>query len=150
MKIKKLGALVLAGVLMCTAPAASVMASDASEVVQELISDNEIGSLVSDPDKVVDIIVYAKDQVAQQDISDDQIREVIKTAESTFGVSLTEEEENKLVNIVKEVKNANIDEQQLRSTVNKVYDKLEEMGIGKEEVKGIFKKLIEFAKNLLD
>lgn len=150
MKIKKLGALVLAGVLMCTAPTASVMASDASEVVQELISDNEIGSLVSDPDKVVDIIVYAKDQVAQQDISDDQIREVIKTAESTFGVSLTEEEENKLVNIVKEVKNANIDEQQLRSTVNKVYDKLEEMGIGKEEVKGIFKKLIEFAKSLLD
>lgn len=150
MKIKKLGALVLAGVLMCTAPTASVMASDASEVVQELISDNEIGSLVSDPDKVVDIIVYAKDQVAQQDISDDQIREIIKTAESTFGVSLTEEEENKLVNIVKEVKNANIDEQQLRSTVNKVYDKLEEMGIGKEEVKGIFKKLIEFAKSLLD
>lgn len=150
MKIKKLGAFVLAGALMCTTPTASVMASAASETVQEIISDNEIGSLVSDPDKVVDIIVYAKDQVTQQDISDDQIKEVIETAENTFGVSLTEEEENKLVNIVKEIKNADIDEEQLRSTVNKVYDKLEEMGIGKEEVKGIFKKLIEFAKNLFE
>lgn len=150
MKIKKLGALVLAGALMCSTPAAPVMASDASALVQEIISDNEIVSLVSDPDKVVDIIVYAKDQVAQQDISDDQIKDVIQTAESTFGVSLTEEEENKLVNIVKEIKNANIDEEQLRSTVNKVYDKLEEMGIGKEEVKGILQKLIEFAKNLLN
>lgn len=150
MKIKKLGALVLAGALMCSTPAASVMASDVSALVQEIISDNEIVSLVSDPDKVVDIIVYAKDQVAQQDISDDQIKDVIQTAESTFGVSLTEEEENKLVNIVKEIKNANIDEEQLRSTVNKVYDKLEEMGIGKEEVKGILQKLIEFAKSLLN
>ena len=75
---------------------------------------------------------------------------IIQTAESTFNVSLTEEEENKLVNIVKEVKNANIDEEQLRSTVNKVYDKLEEMGIGKEEVKGILHKLADFAKSLFN
>ena len=75
---------------------------------------------------------------------------IIQTAESPFNVSLTEEEENKLVNIVKEVKNANIDEEQLRSTVNKVYDKLEEMGIGKEEVKGILHKLFDFAKSLFN
>ena len=40
------------------------MASDATETVQEIITDNEIDSLVSDPDKVVDIIMYAKDKVA--------------------------------------------------------------------------------------
>ena len=150
MRIKKLGALILAGTLMCTTPVMPVMASDATETVQEIITDNEIDSLVSDPNKVVDIIMYAKDQVAQQDISDEQIKEIIQTAESTFNVSLTEEEENKLVNIVKEVKNANIDEEQLRSTVNKVYDKLEEMGIGKEEVKSFLHKMIDFAKSLLE
>lgn len=150
MRIKKLGALILAGTLMCTIPVMPVMASDATETVQEIITDNEIDSLVSDPNKVVDIIMYAKDQVAQQDISDEQIKEIIQTAESTFNVSLTEEEENKLVNIVKEVKNANIDEEQLRSTVNKVYDKLEEMGIGKEEVKSFLHKMIDFAKSLLN
>lgn len=36
------------------------MAADTSESVQEIISDNEIDSLVSDPDKVVDIIMYVK------------------------------------------------------------------------------------------
>ncbi len=150
MKIKKIGALIITGFLMCSTPAASVMASDTTESVQEIISDNEIDSLASDPDKVVDIIMYAKDQIAQQDISDDQIREIIQAGESTVGVSLTEEEENKLITIVKEVKNANIDEEQLRSTVTKVYDKLQEMGIGKEEVKGILHKLMDFAKSLLD
>jgi len=150
MKIKKIGALIMAGVLMCTAPAASVMASDAADTVQEIITDNEIDSLASDPDAVVDIIMYAKDQIAQQDISDDQIREIIQAGENIAGVSLTEEEENKLITIVKKVKDTNIDEEQLRSTVTKVYDKLQEMGIGKEEVKGILHKLVDFAKSLLN
>ena len=150
MKIKKFGALIMAGVLMCTAPAASVMASDAADTVQEIITDNEIDSLASDPDAVVDIIMYAKDQIAQQDISDDQIREIIQVGENTVGVNLTEEEENKLITIVKKVKDTNIDEEQLRSTVTKVYDKLQEMGIGKEEVKGILHKLVDFAKSLLN
>ena len=150
MKIKKIGALIMAGVLMCTAPAASVMASDAADTVQEIITDNEIDSLASDPDAVVDIIMYAKDQIAQQDISDAQIREIIQAGENTAGVSLTEEEENKLITIVKKVKDTNIDEEQLRSTVTKVYDKLQEMGIGKEEVKGILHKLVDFAKSLLN
>ena len=150
MKIKKFGALIMAGVLMCTAPAASVMASDAADTVQEIITDNEIDSLASDPDAVVDIIMYAKAQIAQQDISDDQIREIIQAGENTVGVNLTEEEENKLITIVKKVKDTNIDEEQLRSTVTKVYDKLQEMGIGKEEVKGILHKLVDFAKSLLN
>ena len=150
MKIKKIGILMIAGTLMCTSPAATVMASDATGTVQEIITDNEIDSLVSDPDKVVDIIMYAKDKVAEQDISDEQIREIIQAGEETAGVTLTEEEENKLINIVKEIKNADINEEQLRSTVNKVYDKLEEMGIGKKEVKGILQKLIELAKNILE
>ena len=150
MKIKKIGALIMAGVLMCTAPAASVMASDAADTVQEIITDNEIDSLASDPDAVVDIIMYAKDQIAQQDISDDQIRQIIQAGENTAGVNLTEEEENKLITIVKKVKDTNIDEEQLRSTVTKVYDKLQEMGIGKEEVKGILHKLVDFAKSLLN
>ena len=150
MRIKKLGTLIVAGVIMCTTPAMPVMASDAVESVQEIISDNEIDSLVSDPDKVVDIIMYVKDAVADQDISDDQIKEVIQTAENTVGVSLTDEEENKIVTIVKQVKNSDINDEQLRSTVTKVYDKLEEIGIGKEEVKGILHKLFDFAKSLFN
>ena len=150
MRIKKFGALVLAGAIMCTTPAIPAMASDASATVQEVITDNAIDSLASDPDAVVEIIMNVKDAMAQQDISDEQIKSLIQTAESTVGVSLTDEEENKVVKIVKQVKDSNIDEEQLRSTVTQVYDKLEEMGIGKEEVKGILHKLVDFAKSLFN
>ena len=150
MTIKKLGALILAGTIMCTTPAVPAMASDSSTAVQEVITDNAIDSLASDPDAVVDIIMDVKDAVDQQDISDEQIKSLIQTAESTVGVSLTDEEENKVVKIVKQVKDTNIDEEQLRSTVTKVYDKLEELGIGKEEVKGILNKLFDFAKSFFN
>lgn len=150
MTIKKLGALILAGTIMCTTPVVPAMASDSSTAVQEVITDNAIDSLASDPDAVVDIIMYVKDAVDQQDISDEQIKSLIQTAESTVGVSLTDEEENKVVKIVKQVKDTNIDEEQLRSTVTKVYDKLEELGIGKEEVKGILNKLFDFAKSFFN
>ena len=150
MTIKKLGALILAGTIMCTTPAVPAMASASSTAVQEVITDNAIDSLASDPDAVVDIIMYVKDAVDQQDISDEQIKSLIQTAESTVGVSLTDEEENKVVKIVKQVKDTNIDEEQLRSTVTKVYDKLEELGIGKEEVKGILNKLFDFAKSFFN
>ena len=124
MRIKKAGILIIAAAITCTTPAVPVMAADTSESVQEIISDNEIDSLVSDPDKVVDIIMYVKNEAAKQDISDDQIRSLIQTAESTAGVSL--------------------------SAVTKAYNKLEEMGIGKEEVKGILHKLADFAKSLFE
>ena len=150
MTIKKLGALILAGTIMCTTPAVPAMASDSSAAVQEVITDNAIDSLASDPDAVVDIIMYVKDAVDQQDISDEQIKSLIQTAESTVVLSLTDEEENKVVKIVKQVKDTNIDEEQLRSTVTKVYDKLEELGIGKEEVKGILNKLFDFAKSFFN
>ena len=143
MRIKKAGILIIAAAITCTTPAVPAMAADTSESVQEIISDNEI-------DKVVDIIMYVKNEAAKQDISDDQIRSLIQTAESTAGVSLSEEEENRIIKIVKQIKDSDIDEEQLRSAVTKAYDKLEEMGIGKEEVKGILHKLADFAKSLFE
>ena len=140
MRIKKAGILIIAAAITCTTPAVPAMAADTSESVQEIISDNEIDSLVSDPDQ----------GGAKQDISDDQIRSLIQTAESTAGVSLSEEEENRIIKIVKQIKDSDIDEEQLRSAVTKAYDKLEEMGIGKEEVKGILHKLADFAKSLFE
>ena len=45
-----------------------------------------------------------------RNISDDQIRSLIQTAESTAGVSLSEEEENRIIKIVKQIKDSDIDE----------------------------------------
>lgn len=43
-----------------------------------------------------------------------------------------------------------IDEEQLREDIKKVYETLDDLGIEKEDVKGLFGQLLDFAKNILD
>ena len=86
-KMKKSAALILAGVLACSMPM-PVMASSDTEVVESLL-DSGIDFLASDPGKAVDIIMYAKDLVDQQNITDDQVRSAITQAADHFSVTLS-------------------------------------------------------------
>ena len=55
-RLNKFTALIVAGVISCTSPM-MVMASDSGSVMsqaEEILKDNEVGSLASDPDKVGD------------------------------------------------------------------------------------------------
>lgn len=146
-KIKKLAAVLMAAAVLCTAPV-TVMASSESQT-EQVIMDN-VDNLLSDPDKVADIIVYVKDLVDQQQITSDQLSSGVDMASEALGISLTDTEKESLVNVAQKVLDMNLDAEQLRSQIETVYDKMEEMGIGKEEVKGIIQKVIDFAKSILN
>ena len=138
MKINKLSAIILAGVLTCMTPA-MVYADTTSDAVDQAVAvleDSGIDDLLSDPDKVVDIIVAAKDAIGQIDVSDEEISNAIDVAASGLGVSLTDSEKSTLVQLYNKFKNMNLDENELRAQITKVYDKLESLGITKDDVKG--------------
>ena len=146
-KIKKSILAVLAGVMLCMAPSPAM--AEAGDSVEIVITDNEIDSLLSDPDKAVDIIMYAKGLLDGVEISDSTILSAIQTAEEAFQVSLTADEEQSLVNVVKKVKDVDLDEEQLRSTVTKVYDKMNSMGIDSSFIKRMLGKATEVIKGFL-
>ena len=156
MRINKLTAIVLAGAISCTAPA-MVYADDTSAAVDqvvdqavEMLQESGVDELLSDPDKVVDIIVAAKEAVGQTDVSDDTISSAIDVAASSLGVTLSDSDKSTLVSLYNKFKNMDLDEEQLRSQINQVYDKLESLGITKEDVKGVFGKLVSLVKDILD
>ena len=151
MRINKLTAIVLAGAISCTAPA-MVYADDTSAAVDqavEMLQESGVDELLSDPDKVVDIIVAAKEAVGQTDVSDDTISSAIDVAASSLGVTLSDSDKSTLVSLYNKFKNMDLDEEQLRSQINQVYDKLESLGITKEDVKGVFGKLVSLVKDIL-
>ena len=151
MRINKLTAIVLAGAISCTAPA-MVYADDTSAAVDqavEMLQESGVDELLSDPDKVVDIIVAAKEAVGQTDVSDDTISSAIDVAASSLGVTLSDSDKSTLVSLYNKFKNMDLDEEQLRSQINQVYDKLESLGIAKEDVKGVFGKLVSLVKDIL-
>ena len=152
MKINKLSAIILAGALTCTTPA-MVYADTTSDAVDQAVSvleNSGVDDLLSDPDKVVDIIVAAKDAIGQVDVSDEEISSAIDVAASGLGISLTDSEKSTLVQLYNKFKNMNLDENELRTQITKVYDKLESLGITKDDVKGVIGKLIDIAKSLLN
>lgn len=152
MKINKLSAFILAGALTCTTPA-MVYADTASDAVDQAVSvleNSGVDDLLSDPDKVVDIIVAAKDAIGQINVSDEEISNAIDVAASGLGISLTDSEKSTLVQLYNKFKNMNLDENELRAQITKVYDELESLGITKDDVKGVIGKLIDIAKSLLN
>lgn len=95
MKIKKLSAWILAGALTCTAPAvvSADTATDAAvDQAVDLLKESGIGDLLSDPDKVVDIIISAMDSVGQADVTDEEISSAIDTAAQAAGFTLSDSE----------------------------------------------------------
>ena len=71
-------------------------------------------------------------------------------AAEQLGVSLSESEKKAIVTLASKFVNMNISDEEIRNGVNDVYNTLESLGIGKEEVKGILKKAINVVKNLMN
>ena len=150
-RLNKVTALVIAGVISCTSPM-MVMASDSGSVMsqaEEILKDNEVGSLASDPDKVGDIIVYVKGLVDSNQITDDEISQGIDEAADHFGVSLNEDDKSSLVNIISKFRGIEMSDDQIKGYVSDAYSTLKDMGVTKSDVKNIFEKAIEFIKGML-
>lgn len=146
-KVKKAAAIFMAGFIVCSTPMPAIAAGADTAVVEDLI-DSGIDSVAADPDKAVDIIMYAKDLVDQQNITDEEIRAAIDSAAAHFEISISDSEKSSLVNVIQKMLSLNIDEEQLRSNINTVYDKLQDMGVDKDDVKGIAAKVIDFIKSI--
>ena len=143
--IKKLTGIMMAGALAFSVPVPAIASGFDTSSLEALI-DSGVDAVFSDPDQTVDIIMYVKDKIGQQDVTDDQIRTVINEAADAFQISLTDTEKDNLVDLARKVKDANIDEDELRSDVNAVFDKMDALGVEKNDVKGFLKKILNLVK----
>ena len=143
--IKKLTGIMMAGALAFSVPVPAIASGFDTSSLEALI-DSGVDAVFSDPDQTVDIIMYVKDKIGQQDVTDDQIRTVINEAVDAFQISLTDSEKDNLVDLARKVKDANIDEDELRSDVNAVFDKMDALGVEKNDVKGFLKKILNLVK----
>ena len=143
--INKLTGIMMAGALAFSVPVPAIASGFDTSSLEALI-DSGVDAVFSDPDLTVDIIMYVKDKIGQQDVTDDQIRTVINEAADAFQISLTDSEKDNLVDLARKVKDANIDEDELRSDVNAVFDKMDALGVEKNDVKGFLKKILNLVK----
>ncbi len=147
-KIKKLTATIVSAAVLFSAPVTSMATDTAGSQAEEIIMEN-VDNLLSDPGQVADIIVYVKELIDQRQITGDQIESGVDMASEVLGISITDSEKEAIVNVAQKVLAVDVDAETLRTQIESVYDKMESLGIGKEEVKGILRKVIDFAKSIL-
>ena len=78
----------------------------------------------------------------------------INQASEEFGVTLSEENKQSILELMKKIDDLDLDVNQLKDQISNLYDKLDSMGIhidlDSEEVQGFFSKIVEFIKDFLN
>lgn len=115
---------------------------------------SNLGETLEDPEKAAELIAFIKNEVASQNLTDDQISELINQASEEFGVTLSEENKQSILELMKKIDDLDLDVNQLKDQISNLYDKLDSMGIhidlDSEEVQGFFSKIVEFIKDFLN
>ena len=119
----------------------------------ELVVTSNLGETLEDPEKAAELIAFIKNEVASQNLTDDQISELINQASEEFGVTLSEENKQSILELMKKIDDLDLDVNQLKDQISNLYDKFDSMGIHidlvSEEVQGFFSKIVEFIKEFL-
>lgn len=138
----------------------SVMTGDEIEedvidgAVNEIVTTGDLADDTGDSDEIEGMVAYLKEQIANKDLSEDEIRSEIEDAAEQFDVSLTDEQIEKLIALLDKLQNLDLDWDNISKQAQNVYDRLKDLGLDidfdqiGQQAQGFFAKLIDFFKNL--
>lgn len=122
--------------------------------LNELVITGEIADSTGDTEEIEGMVAYLKKEVVENGLDDEEeISGVIDEAAKEFGVSLTDEEKQKLIALLKKIANLDLDVDSLVSQAKSIYNKLADMGIDlkdeevQKDVGNFFTRLIQMIKD---
>lgn len=111
--------------------------------VNELVVTSQMAEGTGSQD-IEELIAYVKAEVVQAGLDDEEsIRKVIDEGASQLGITLTEEEKNAIISLMKKISELDLDVESMKKQAGELFDKLEEMGVDKEEAKNFFQKILD-------
>ena len=128
--------------------------------VNELVVTGEIGDVLGDSETASDIVAYIKQQIIEQGVdSDADIETIIRNAMEEFGISLSDEDVAKLVELMNKISKLDIDVNALAQQASQLYEKLKGMGLDLENIDTeqvgnfitrFFDRIVELINSLLE
>ena len=117
---------------------------------EELVTTGEVAEDIGSEDAEA-LVGAVKDAIVAQGITDEaDIDKAIDDAAEKLDLSLSEEDQQKVNELMQKIGDLDLDVDQLKSQAKQLYDKLGELNINvsKEEVQGFFAKIIAWIKQL--
>lgn len=128
-----------------------VIDSDSADAAtNELVVTGELGESLG-KDEAAQMVALLKNKVVSGDLSsEDDIMNAIDEAADELNVSLTEEQKQKLLDLMEKINGLDLSIDTLKDQAQGIYDKLKDLDINLDEAKGFLDKIVDFFKNLWD
>ena len=151
---------IVAGPFEITGTAALVGAMKAySELTGEEISEESMDTAVNElvvtsqmaegenAEDIEELIALVKAKVVEEGLDNEEaIGKAIDEGAQEIGVTLTAEEKQMIIDLMKKISKLDLDIESMKAQATELFDKLEDMGIDKEQAKGFFQKIVDSLK----
>lgn len=126
------------------------LSEDAKETAhQEVAETSKLGQKIGQ-DKAGQIIYEVKRQVIEKNISDpEEIRRIIIEVSADLNVKLSEEDIQRIIDLMQNLNRLNINISKLNQQLNKLQQGLEDIKSDTQQARGFIQKLIDFINQLL-
>ena len=117
--------------------------------VNELVVTSRMAEDMNSED-VEQLIAFVKAKVVEGGLDNEEaISEAIDEGASQLGISITDEEKQTIISLMKKISNLDLDID-MKKQAKDLFNKLEDMGIDKEQAKNFFQKIIDAIQNFFN
>ncbi len=120
-----------------------ISAESMDTAVNELVVTSRMAEDMNSED-VEQLIAFVKAKVVEGGLDNEEaISEAIDEGASQLGISITDEEKQTIISLMKKISNLDLDIDSMKKQAKDLFNKLEDMGIDKEQAKNFFQKIID-------
>ena len=111
--------------------------------VNELVVTSQMAEDV-DSDDVEQLMAFVKAKVVEEGLDNDEaIGKAIDEGAKELGISITDDEKQTIISLMKKIGKLDLNIDSMKSQAKDLFNKLEDMGLDKEQAKNFFQKVID-------
>ena len=108
-------------------------------VTSQMAQDGNINA-----EDVEQLIAFVKAKVVEENLNNDEaISKAIDEGASELGITVTQEEKDTIISLMKKINDLDLDIDSMKAQAKDLFNKLEDMGIDKEQAKNFFEKIVD-------
>lgn len=119
---------------------------------QELVTTAQIGNQIGDKEKAAELLTRLKAEMSKQtaNLSDSQLQDMINRVAGDMGLTLTQDEVNSLVSVLRKIQNLNIDWNQVLNQVSSYKDQIQNYLSNNPAAKSFLQEILSFFQDLIN
>lgn len=132
-----------------------ISAESMDAAVNELVVTSSLADEVKSSDvnseDIEQLIAFVKAKVVEEGLDNEEtISKAIDEGAAQMGISLTEDEKSTIISLMKKISALDLDLESMQSQAKELFNKLEDMGIDKNQAKSFIQKIIDAIQAFFD